>query len=109
MGRSSGVHWRTTRAVLQQTELRRAELAFASMLTADWMLTVALSVVAFDDGGAAAVGAVGVARMLPAAIGTPFLAARADRGRRERTLVAVSLVRAATIGAIAAFLAVDAS
>src|SRR5215218_6597298 len=107
MRRPSGLRWHTTRAVLRQPQLRRAELAFAATLTADWILTVALSVVAFEDGGAAAVGAVGVARMLPAALGTPVLAALADRSRRERTLVGISLVRTATISAIAVLLGSD--
>jgi len=40
--------------------------------------------VAFRDGGAAAVGVVGLPRMLPAALLTPFASAVADRTRRER-------------------------
>ena len=47
---------------------------------------VGLGVVAFRDGGVAAVGAV-TARMAPAALLAPFLATMADRVRRERVLV----------------------
>ena len=48
---------------------------------------VALGVVAFRDGGVAAVGAVTAARMASAALLAPFLATMADRVRRERVLV----------------------
>ena len=48
---------------------------------------VALGVVAFRDGGVAAVGAVTAARMAAAALLAPFLATMADRVRRERVLV----------------------
>ncbi len=101
--------WRAAQAVLAQPQLRRAELSFAWALTAEWALTIALAVVAFDDGGAAAVGLVGLLRMAPSAIGTPFLAAMADRGRRERALALVSVLRAVTIGAAALVLASGAS
>lgn len=96
--------WRAVRAVLAQERLRRAELAFAWAVTAEWALTVALAVVAFDDGGAAAVGLVGLLRMLPSAVGTPVLSALADRRRRERALAAVSVIRAASIGGATALL-----
>jgi len=52
---------------------------------------VALGVVAFRDGGVAAVGAVTAARMASAALLAPFLATMADRVRRERVLACVGL------------------
>jgi MFS family permease len=70
---------------------------------------VGLGIVAFRDGGAAAVGAVALLRMLPGAIGGPFLATLADRFRRERVIIAIGIVRAAAIGLGAALLAQDAS
>ena len=60
---------------------------------------VALGVVAFRDGGVAAVGAVTAARMASAALLAPWLATMADRVRRERVLACVGVVRAATLGA----------
>src|ERR671910_419128 len=45
---------------LRRPDLRRAQLAFGSAYAAEWSLTVALGVVAFRDGGAAAVGAAAV-------------------------------------------------
>jgi MFS family permease len=54
---------------------------------------VALGIVAYRDGGAAAVGLVGLVRMLPAAVVAPLAAPLADRGRRERVVVLVCTVR----------------
>jgi len=62
---------------------------------------VALGILAFRDGGAAAVGIVAMARMLPAALLAPVAATFVDRYRRERVLVAVGVIRAATLGAAA--------
>jgi MFS family permease len=73
--------------------LRRAQLAFLGACTAEWAFTVALGIVAYRDGGAAAVGLVGLLRMVPAAVAAPLAAPLADRGRRERVLVVVSTVR----------------
>jgi CRP-like cAMP-binding protein len=68
---------------------------------------VALAVVVFRDGGVAAVGVVTAVRMAAAALLAPGLASVADRVRRERVLVGVGLVRAATLGGIAALTVVD--
>src|SRR5918993_3034585 len=73
--------------------LRRAQLSFLGAWTAEWAFTVALGIVAYRDGGAAALGLVGLLRMLPSAICAPLLSPFADRGRRERVLVVVSTVR----------------
>lgn len=100
--------WQAAHAVLARRQLRRAVLAFACSVTGEWALTIALAVVAFADGGAAGVGAVALLRLLPSALGTPFITAFADRTRRERALATVSVVRGVTIGAAAALLALDA-
>jgi MFS family permease len=62
---------------------------------------VALSVVAFRDGGVAAVGAVTATRMASAALLAPLLATMADRVRRERVLSCVGVARAAMLGCAA--------
>ncbi|MGI9821932.1 MFS transporter [Agromyces sp. Marseille-Q5079] len=80
--------------------LRRAQLSFLGAWTAEWAFTVALGIVAYRDGGAVAVGLVGLLRMVPSAILAPLLSPIADRGRRERVLILVSVLRGiATAGA----------
>src|SRR5437764_13584259 len=87
--------------VVHSGPLRRAQISFAAMWAGESAFMVALAVVAFRNGGAAAVGAVTAARMAPAALLAPFLATMADRVRRERVLVCVGLVRAAMLGCAA--------
>src|SRR5215217_5284820 len=79
--------------------LRRAQLSYFAAWTAEWAFTVALGIVAYRDGGATAVGLVGLLRMVPSAIVAPLAAPLADRGRRERVLVLVSTVRGIATGA----------
>ena len=96
------------RAVLElwgNHDLRRAELAWGGFHAAEWASLVALSVVAYEADGAAAVGLVLFARMVPSAFVAPFVAVIGDRYRRERILIVVHLVRAlACLGAAVALL-----
>lgn len=87
--------------------LRRAQLAFLGAWTAEWAFTVALGVVAYREGGAAAVGLVGLLRMLPSALLAPMLSPLVDRGRRERVLVLVSTLRGVVTAAAAVVAAVS--
>ena len=80
-------------------QLRRAQLSFLGAWTAEWAFTVALGIVAYRDGGAAALGLVGLLRMVPAAVSAPLLSPLADRRRRERVLIVVSTVRGFTAAA----------
>jgi MFS family permease len=86
-------------------DLRRAQLSFLGAWTAEWAFTVALGIVAYRDGGAAAVGLVGLLRMLPSALLAPLLSPIADRGRRERVLILVSVVRGVATAAAAVVVA----
>jgi MFS family permease len=90
-------------------DLRRAQLSFLGAWTAEWAFTVALGIVAYRDGGATALGLVGLLRMVPSAILAPLLSPLADRGRRERVLVVVSTVRGVATGAAAVVVAVGGS
>jgi predicted MFS family arabinose efflux permease len=81
------------------SNLRRAQLSFLGAWTAEWAFTVALGIVAYRDGGATAVGLVGLLRMVPSAVVAPLASPLADRGRRERVLVLVSTVRGVATGA----------
>jgi CRP-like cAMP-binding protein len=93
----------------RNADLRRAQLSFLGAWTAEWAFTVGLGIVAYRDGGAAAVGLVGLLRMLPSAILAPLLSPLADRGRRERVLVVVSVLRGVATGGAAVIVAVGAS
>lgn len=81
--------------------IRRLELAWAASVTGEWSSIVALSVFAYDAGGPAAVGLVGLIRMLPSAAVAPFAALLGDRFRRERVMVAADLVRALAVAGAA--------
>ncbi len=87
--------------------LRKAQLSFLGAWTAEWAFTVALGIVAYRDGGAAAVGLVGLLRMVPSALLAPLLSPLADRGRRERVLILVSTVRGVATAAAAVAAAVS--
>ncbi len=82
-------------------DLRRAQLSFLGAWTAEWAFTVGLGIVAYRDGGATAVGLVGLLRMAPSALLAPLLSPLADRGRRERVLILVSTARALVTAAVA--------
>lgn len=86
--------------------LRRAQLSFLGAWTAEWAFTVALGIIAYRDGGATALGLVGLLRMVPSAICAPLLSPLADRGPRERVLVVVSTLRGIVTAAAAVVAAV---
>lgn len=85
--------------------LQRSLLSFGFAFTAEWAFTVAIGLVAFADGGAVAVGLLGLIRLLPAALLAPAITAYADRIPRERVLFASSTVRAVAALAAAPVLA----
>src|SRR5579862_9799648 len=82
--------------------LQRAQMSFGAIWASETAFTVGLVVVAFREGGVAAVGLVTAARMTVAAVLAPLIATVADRVRRERVLVYVGLIRAAMLGGAAA-------
>jgi len=81
-------------AVFRNEQLRRAELAWAGSISAEWAQFVALGVFAYQAGGTLAVGIVGLIRVLPSAVVAPFATYFGDRFRRERFLLADVLVGA---------------
>lgn len=89
------------RAVVTNPALRRVELSWALSITAYWAFIIALAVYAYEQGGAAGVGLVGVIRVLPAFIAAPFAGVLGDRYRRELLLVVLSFVRAGFMAATA--------
>jgi MFS family permease len=87
---------------VRNPDIRRVELAWGAAITAEWAHFVALGVFAYEQGGASAVGIAGLVRLLPAAIVAPFAAALGDRFRRERFLLAMTLVGSLALGGSAA-------
>jgi len=84
-------------AVARNDNLRRVELAWGAAIGAEWAHFVALGVYAYEQGGASAVGLAGLVRLLPAAAVAPFAASLGDRFRRERVLLAMSLLGSAAL------------
>src|SRR5215211_151492 len=95
-------------AVFGNRDLRRVQVSWAGSVTAYWVFIIALSLFAYEEGGAAAVGVVGLLRVLPAVVATPFAAALGDRYPRERVLFAVNVARTLAIALAAALAFADA-
>src|SRR4029453_1096943 len=90
--------------VFRNPQLRRLELSWAGYYLGEWTYFVALSVYAFQVGGAAALGALGLVRMIPAAIALPFGGLLSDRYPRQRVLLGIYVARAfLLVGMTAAF------
>jgi len=77
---------------LRNRDLARLLTSFGLWVTGDWAFLIALSVVAYDSGGAAAVGLVGAVRVLPAAVFSPLASVVADRLPRPRVLAGVHAI-----------------
>jgi MFS family permease len=88
-------------------QLRRLQLAGAVSVAGQWAYSVAVSVYAYQAGGAKAVGIVTLIRTIPAAICAPFLGTLADRLPRVAVMAASNLGRAVVIGAAGAVALAD--
>jgi MFS family permease len=93
--------------VFRNPNIRRIEGAWAASVMAHWSYGIALAVFAYRDGGAAAVGLIGLVRFLPSAIASPFAAVLSDRFRRERVIVTAELTRAVLLGATTAVVVLE--
>jgi MFS family permease len=92
----------TLASAVRNPQVRRVELAWGGAIGAEWAHFVAFGVFAYEEGGAAGVGIAGLVRLLPAAFIAPFAASLGDRMRRERFLLLMALLGAASLGASAA-------
>ncbi len=95
------------RAVLRSPDLRRVQLAFAGSTAGDWAYAVAITVWAFEQGGAPAVGLFTAARMVASAIAGPLGATIADRMSRRTYMMAVDLLRAGIVTVTAVLVMID--
>jgi MFS family permease len=87
--------------VLRNPNLRRIQLAWAGSNLGTWGYGVALSVFAYEHGGATAVGVVGLVRLIPAAVAAPFMGTLGDRHARRLVMALSDLGRVVVVGAAA--------
>ena len=99
--------FRALGAVLSNPSLRRLQLAWAGSILGGWAYLVALGVYAYEQGGAGAVGIVGLIRLVPAAIVAPFSATLVDRFSRVTTMIVSDVVRFTLMIGAAAVIATD--
>ena len=98
---------RALRDVFASPALRRIQLAWIGSILGGWAYIVALGVYAYDEGGAAAVGLVGLIRLVPAAVLAPFISSLVDRYPRTSVMIASDVARFALMAGAAATIAGD--
>jgi MFS family permease len=101
MIRSLGVALSALRRVMANPDIRRALAAWMLGWASEWAWLVALWVYAYNESGVVAVGVLGLARTLPAALLAPALSTITDRLPRHRVLLGVHIGRAVTVGLVA--------
>jgi MFS family permease len=99
---------RAFRDVFRNPALRRIELAWAASILGTWAYGIAVVVYAYEQGGATAVGVVGLARWVAAAIASPFAAILGDRYDRRWVMASSDIARAALIAGAALAVFADA-
>jgi MFS family permease len=92
---------RAFRDVFRNEALRRIELAWAASILGTWAYGIAVVVYAYQQGGATAVGVVGMARWVAAAIASPFAAILGDRYDRRWVMAGSDIARATLIAGAA--------
>ena len=95
------------RDVFANPALRRIQLAWAASIFGTWAYGIAVIVYAFEQGGATAVGIVGLVRWVAAAAVSPFAALLGDRYDKRLVMVSSDLARVVLIGAAAAAVYTD--
>jgi MFS family permease len=96
------------RAGFATPDLRRLQLGWSAASIGGWAFMVALSVYAYREGGATAVGLAALVRMLPAGLAAPLAGMLADRHSRRDVLVVTCAGRAVALAAIAGAIAAGA-
>ena len=96
-------------AVFRNPNLRWLEFAWGTSILAHFAYLIAVSVYAYEAGGAEAVGLVFLIRLIPAALISPFAGLLGDRYRRDRVLLLTQLSRVVLVGAAAIGVFLDAA
>lgn len=95
------------RGVLGNSAIRRLEIAWTAGMAADGAFLVVLLVVAYNAGGALAVGILGAIRVVPWIVSAPFAPQLVVRFQGDRVLAGINVVR--SVAAIATTFVVAAS
>ena len=98
---------RALASVFSNPGLRRVQLAFVGSIVGDWAYAIAVAVYAYDQGGPAAVGLLGVVRYLSMALVLPLASTLADRYPRKWVMLVSDVVRAALVLVAAVVIAAD--
>jgi MFS family permease len=93
--------------IFRNPDIRRVELAWAASVIGHWAYGIALAVYAYGQGGAPAVGLIGLIRFVPPAVLGAFTAMLADRFRRELVVLSSNAVRAVLLAASAVTIVLD--
>lgn len=93
--------------VFRNAGLRWLELAWAASILAHYAFLISVSVYAYTVGGERAVGLLFLARLIPAALASPFAGLLGDRFPRKQVLLVTNLVRVALVGGAALGVFVD--
>jgi MFS family permease len=83
------------------------QLAFVGSIVGDWAYAIAVAVYAYDQGGPAAVGLLGVVRYLSMALVLPLASTLADRYPRKWVMLVSDVLRAALVLVAAGVIAAD--
>lgn len=89
------------RRVLANRSLRRIQAAFLASTIGDWAYATALTVWAYTEGGAAAVGAFTAVRFVAMAFAGPLGSVIADKVPRRAFMITTDLVRAVLVASAA--------
>ena len=93
--------------VLTNRGLRRIQLAFVGSLLGDWAYGTAVTVWAYGQGGATAVGLYVGLRFISAAVAGPFGAVIADHVPRKTFMMTTDAIRACLVAAAAISIGLD--
>jgi MFS family permease len=86
---------------MRNASLRRVLVAFFLFSAQEYAVWVAVTIYAYESGGASEAGAVLVAQLVPAALFAPVAATFGDRIRRDRALRAGYLIQMTACGGLA--------
>ncbi|HUC32540.1 MAG TPA: MFS transporter [Ilumatobacteraceae bacterium] len=108
---SAGEHLRESKDALAEVfrnpGLRRVNVALVGSVIGDWAYAVAVSVYAYNEGGATAVGVLGTIRYITIALFLPFTSVLADKFDRKLVMIGADVSRFVLVVAAAAVIEFD--